>query len=139
MMFRPIEFVGIKPFLGWQGIVPRKAARTAAIACDTMTDRLISAGDVVQRLDPGRVAKELERPLLEAVDEITREIASEYQPALWESLPPRVQGMVVENLVKDKELLNRIFQEAGRKEFRFIARSGLVFGFAIGFVQATAS
>jgi uncharacterized membrane protein YheB (UPF0754 family) len=167
MMFRPIEFVGVKPF-GWQGIVPRKAARMAAIACDTMTDRLISAGDVVQRLDPERVAKELERPLLEAVEEITREIAAEYQPGLWESLPPQAQdlvvrrvqadapkvvkgilstvqsdvdsvfdlkGMVVENLVKDKELLNRIFQEAGRKEFQFIARSGIVFGFAIGFVQ----
>lgn len=168
MMFRPIEFTGIRPFFGWQGIVPRKAARMAAIACETMTDRLISAGEVVSRLDPERVAKELERPLLEAVDEITREIAAEYERGLWESLPVQVQdlivkrvqaeapkvvkgilasvqsdvdsvfdlkGMVVENLVRDKELLNRIFQEAGRKEFQFIARSGLVFGFAIGFVQ----
>jgi len=41
MMFQPIEFVGIKPFLGWQGIVPRKAATMASIACDTMTSRLI--------------------------------------------------------------------------------------------------
>jgi len=33
MMFQPIEFVGIKPpLLGWQGIVPRKAAVMAAIA-----------------------------------------------------------------------------------------------------------
>jgi uncharacterized membrane protein YheB (UPF0754 family) len=168
MMFRPIEFTGIRPVFGWQGIVPRKAARMAAIACETMTDRLISAGEVVSRLDPERVAKELERPLLEAVDEITREIAAEYERGLWESLPVQVQdlvvkrvqaeapkvvkgilasvqsdvdsvfdlkGMVVENLVRDKELLNRIFQEAGRKEFQFIARSGLVFGFAIGFVQ----
>jgi len=27
MMFSPIEFVGIKPYLGWQGIVPRKAEK----------------------------------------------------------------------------------------------------------------
>ena len=26
MMFQPIEFLGIKPIFGWQGIVPRKAA-----------------------------------------------------------------------------------------------------------------
>ncbi|ONI78804.1 hypothetical protein ALI144C_28940 [Actinosynnema sp. ALI-1.44] len=168
MMFRPIEFRGIRPFFGWQGIVPRKAARMAAIACDTMTDRLITAGEVVRRLDPDRIAKELERPLLEAVEEITREIAEEYQPALWESLPQQVQdlivrrvqaeapkvirgilatiqsdvdsvfdlkGMVVQNLVKDKELLNRIFLQAGRREFQFIARSGIVFGFVIGLVQ----
>ncbi|HAV4888247.1 TPA: DUF445 domain-containing protein, partial [Acinetobacter baumannii] len=25
MMFSPLEFKGIKPFFGWQGIVPRKA------------------------------------------------------------------------------------------------------------------
>ncbi|MFD1050518.1 DUF445 domain-containing protein, partial [Kibdelosporangium lantanae] len=106
-----------------------------------------------------------------AVDEITREIAQEYEPGLWDSLPPQVRdlvvrrvqaeapkvvkailatvqsdvdsvfdlkGMVVENLVRDKELLNRIFQEAGRKEFQFIARSGLVFGFVIGLVQMCA-
>nr|WP_042190882.1 DUF445 family protein [Kibdelosporangium sp. MJ126-NF4]CEL19662.1 hypothetical protein [Kibdelosporangium sp. MJ126-NF4]CTQ94538.1 hypothetical protein [Kibdelosporangium sp. MJ126-NF4] len=168
MMFRPIEFRGIRPFFGWQGIVPRKAARMAAIACDTMTDRLITAGEVVRRLDADRIAKELERPLLEAVEEIVREIAGEFQPTLWESLPPQVQdlivrrvqaeapkvikgilatvqsdvdsvfdlkGMVVGNLVKDKELLNRIFLEAGRKEFQFIARSGIVFGFVIGLIQ----
>jgi uncharacterized membrane protein YheB (UPF0754 family) len=171
MMFEPVEFKGVRPLLGWQGIVPRKAARMAAIACDTMTDRLISAGEVVSRLDPDRVAKELERPLLEAVDEITREIAHEYEPGLWETLPAQVRelivrrvqaeapkvvkavltrvqsdvdsvfdlkGMVVENLVRDKELLNRIFQQAGRREFQFIARSGLVFGFVIGCVQMVA-
>jgi uncharacterized membrane protein YheB (UPF0754 family) len=171
MMFRPIEFTGIRPLFGWQGIVPRKAARMAAIACDTMTDRLISAGEVVSRLDPERVAKELERPLHEAVEEITRELAAEYRSGLWDSLPAQAQemvvrrvraeapklvkailasvqsdvdsvfdlkGMVVENLVRDKELLNRIFQEAGRKEFQFIARSGLVFGFVIGLAQMVA-
>ncbi|MGH8860704.1 MAG: DUF445 domain-containing protein, partial [Jatrophihabitantaceae bacterium] len=29
MMFEPIAFVGRKPYLGWQGIVPRRAARMA--------------------------------------------------------------------------------------------------------------
>jgi uncharacterized membrane protein YheB (UPF0754 family) len=37
MMFEPLEFFGIKPFLGWQGIIPRKAAQMSAIACDTLT------------------------------------------------------------------------------------------------------
>ncbi len=30
MMFRPLEFVGIKPFLGWQGVLPANAERMAA-------------------------------------------------------------------------------------------------------------
>lgn len=170
MMFQPIEFIGFKPpYFGWQGIVPRNAARMASIACDTMTTRLISPRDVFGKLDPARVAREIERPLLAAVEDITREVASQYQPGLWELLPERVRtaivnriksespetvarimrdiqkdidqvfdlkDMVVTNLMRDKVLLNRIFQEIGRKEFRFIAHSGIYFGFIIGVVQA---
>ena len=170
MMFEPIEFRGWKPpYLGWQGIVPRNAARMAAIACDTMTSRLLSPRDVFGKLDPARVAREIRGPLLAAVESITRDVAARHQPGLWERLPERVRAlmigrirdeapaiverimtdlqrnidhvfdlkdMVVTNLTRDKPLLNRIFQEAGRKEFRFIARSGIWFGFVIGCVQA---
>jgi uncharacterized membrane protein YheB (UPF0754 family) len=169
MMFEPLEFVGRPPLLGWQGVVPGNAARMAGIACDLMTGRLIDPQEIFRRLDPARVAREIEKPLLEAVDDITREVAAQFQPGLWESLPEairkaiirRIQAespalikaimedmtsnvdrvfdlkeMVVTNLVRDKHLLNRLIRQAGQKEFQFIARSGLVFGFVIGCVQA---
>ncbi|MFF0143860.1 hypothetical protein ATK36_4039 [Amycolatopsis sulphurea] len=171
MMFAPVEFIGIKPFLGWQGIVPKRAARMASIACDTMTEQLIEPAEVIDRLDARRIAKEIEEPMLAAVEDIVREVAGQYQAQLWESLPDQVQrlviqrvqaeaprmieavlalirsdvdsvfdlkGMVVTSLVKDKRLLNRIFQEAGDQEFTFIARSGLVFGGLIGVIQMIA-
>jgi uncharacterized membrane protein YheB (UPF0754 family) len=170
MMFEPIEFVGRKPYLGWQGIVPRRAARMASIAVDTMTRDLISAKEVISRLDPDLVARELEEPMRKATDDITREVMAEFQPGLWEAMPEPVRAlvvsraqaetpnivrevltgiqrdpdavfdlkdMVITNLVTDKALLNRIFQEAGRKEFRFIARSGIWFGGTIGLLQMT--
>src|SRR5690606_19631479 len=87
MMFEPIEFVGIRPYLGWQGIVPRTAPEMAAIACDLMTQRLIKPADVFARLDPQRVACEIEKPLFDAVEDITREVATQFQPGLWESIP----------------------------------------------------
>lgn len=168
MMFRPVEFVGRPPLLGWQGVVPRRAARMASIACDTMTSKLISPEEVFERLDAERVAKEIEKPLLDNIEEITRQVAIQFQPGLWESIPEsmrrivigRVQkqapqivqnmmdavkddidnvfdlkDMVVTNLVRDKVLLNRIFREAGDKEFAFIRRAGIYFGFVIGLVQ----
>ncbi|SDX07912.1 hypothetical protein SAMN05421504_102240 [Amycolatopsis xylanica] len=95
MMFQPLEFVGVKPFLGWQGIVPKRAARMASIACDTMTQQLIKPAEVLDRLDPARVAKELEKPLMSAVEEIVRDVASQYQADLWESMPVRMQEMVI--------------------------------------------
>lgn len=168
MMFQPLEFVGKKPFFGWQGIIPRRAARMASIACDTMTENLISASDVVRRLDPEEVARELQGPVSDATAEITTDIALRLEPGLWEALPERVQllvihriqrqvpeivravtarmqadvdevfdlkDMVVTNLVRDKALLNRIFQDAGRREFAFITHCGIYFGFAIGIIQ----
>jgi uncharacterized membrane protein YheB (UPF0754 family) len=45
--------------------------------------------------------------------------------------------MVVSNLVRDKRVLNRMFQEAGADAFQFLIRSGLYFGFYIGLVQVT--
>jgi len=169
MMFEPLEFVGRRPWLGWQGVVPANAARMAGIACDLMLGRLIDPQEIFRRLDPARIAREIEKPLLEAVEDITREVAVQFQPGLWESMPEsirraiirRIQAespalveaimkdltanidrvfdlkdMVVTNLVRDKHLLNRLIQEAGQKEFAFIARSGALFGFGIGCVQA---
>ncbi|HTF52415.1 MAG TPA: DUF445 family protein, partial [Pseudonocardia sp.] len=47
-----------------------------------------------------------------------------------------VRDMAVTNLVKDKAVLNRLIREISRPEMRFIARSGLYFGFIIGILQA---
>ncbi|MGQ0622604.1 MAG: DUF445 domain-containing protein [Panacagrimonas sp.] len=169
MMFEPIHFVGIPPFLGWQGIVPRKAQQMAEIACDTLTRRLLTAREMLDKLDARRVAIEIEQPLFDAIEDITREVAARHAPGIWEAAPellrrrliqnvqaeaPRyveellqdtrknldsvfdLKAMLVDNLVRDKRLLNRMFREIGANEFRFIAHSGIYFGFVIGCVQA---
>lgn len=47
-----------------------------------------------------------------------------------------LKGLVHEALVRDKQLLNEIFLQAGAEEFKFIERSGLYLGFFFGLVQA---
>ena len=172
MMFEPIEFVGIKaPYFGWQGLVPRRAARMARVACETITSKLITPQEVFGRLDPERVAKEIEVPLLYDIEFIVHEVMNQYQPRFWQMVPKDVRrlivrrikaeapevvrqvmedvkanldtvfdlkAMVVSQLTRRKALLNRIFKESGREEFRFIAHSGIYFGFGIGLVQMTA-
>jgi len=107
MMFEPIDYVGLQAKLfgyrifGWQGIVPRKAAVMAAIACDTMTTKLLRPEDVFGRLDPDRVAREIEKPLLEAVDQITRHVAAVYSPGLWEAAPERLKQLIIDR-IKDE-------------------------------------
>ncbi len=168
MMFQPLEFVGKLPFLGWQGIIPRRAAKMAAISVETITTHLITQEEIFSRLDADKVANALEPALNGMIEEIVDQVMLEYEPRLWESLPEVVkrqiykrvkrdapklindimaqlkvnisqmydlEDMVVTNLSRDKALLNKIFQEVGAAEFRFIGRSGLYFGFLFGLVQ----
>jgi uncharacterized membrane protein YheB (UPF0754 family) len=168
MMFYPVRFVGIPPFLGWQGIVPRKAGKMAGVAVDTITRHLITVEEMFARIDPQRLAKELERPMVELIAVVTEEVMNKHQPTLWMTLPRPIKQRIIRNLqseapavvqeimrevrtrihevfdlkdlvitslMRDRELLNRIFLETGRAEFRFIGHSGLYFGFLFGLIQ----
>lgn len=46
-----------------------------------------------------------------------------------------IEALIEEELLKDKALLNRVFLKCGEKEFRFIERSGIYFGFLFGCIQ----
>lgn len=46
-----------------------------------------------------------------------------------------IKTMTVAACVREKRLVNKIFQECGDKEFTFIRRSGFYFGFLFGLIQ----
>jgi uncharacterized membrane protein YheB (UPF0754 family) len=92
MMFRPLEFRGIRGLrLGWQGVLPANAERMAATATEILTSHLVAPGEIVGRLEPALLAKEISGPLLEVVEDVTREVMEQYQPRLWEALPDRAR------------------------------------------------
>lgn len=112
MMFEPIEFFGIKPFLGWQGIIPKKAAIMSAIACDTLTSRLIKPEEIFARLDPERVAQELEKPMLPIVEKITHEVMTHYQTGLWESIPENAKRLLIKQIQRESpDMVRQLMQE----------------------------
>lgn len=96
MMFRPVDFVGVRPFLGWQGVVPRNSERMILVAADLLTAKLVDPREIFQRLNPDRLAAELELPLLLAAEETTREVLS--RQGLWQSLPPIGQELVIKRV-----------------------------------------
>ncbi|GHF03006.1 hypothetical protein GCM10017786_40610 [Amycolatopsis deserti] len=98
MMFRPLEFVGIRPVFGWQGVVPKHGGRMAAIATDLLTKNLIDLGEVIGRIQPERLVREIEQPLLRAIDDLARDVLARHHPRLWESLPPMAQDLIVKQL-----------------------------------------
>lgn len=110
MMFRPVDFVGVRPFLGWQGVVPRNSERMILVAADLLTSKLVDPREIFQRLNPDRLAEELELPLLLAADETTREVLS--RQGLWQTLPPLGQELVIKRVqAAIPDLVARIMAE----------------------------
>jgi uncharacterized membrane protein YheB (UPF0754 family) len=104
MTFSPLNFVGIELWrmrdqpwglFGWQGIIPTKAAKMAALCCDLMTTRLFNIQEIFGRLDPKEFSRVMEDALLLMMDKIIQEVAQEYMPRVWESLPMEVKTDVV--------------------------------------------
>jgi uncharacterized membrane protein YheB (UPF0754 family) len=95
MMFRPLEFVGRPPYLGWQGIIPRYAGRIGSIAVGLLLGRLVNPSEILGRLDPGEFVEELVEPLNRAVTEIGTDLMTKYQPWLWEMLSEDMRRRVL--------------------------------------------
>lgn len=92
MMFHPVEFRGwCKPWLGWQGVIPRNASKMTGIAVDIITESLLSAEEMFERLDPGEIATEIEGPLLAMTDEVLDTVMMRHHPGLWQAMPDTVR------------------------------------------------
>jgi uncharacterized membrane protein YheB (UPF0754 family) len=99
MLYRPLEFIGIGPF-GWQGIVPRRSGKVAAVTIDLLTENLLKPEDLLDRIDARAAVEELREPLEKAVDEIAREIVDDIRPGLWDSLPDGVRRRILDEIHK---------------------------------------
>jgi uncharacterized membrane protein YheB (UPF0754 family) len=112
MMFAPVEFRGRRPYLGWQGIIPRAAGRMAAIACDTLTANLLEPKELFDRLDPERMVTELREPLSAAARQIAEEVASRTYPDVWRSLPEAAKQRLLDQVQREApRLISEILEQ----------------------------
>ncbi len=87
MTFYPIRFWGIPPFLGWQGIIPRKADKMASKSVDVITERLLNIREVFLRIDPAQAEKQLLPSLESSIRSSIQEFCDMLDPKLWAYLP----------------------------------------------------
>jgi uncharacterized membrane protein YheB (UPF0754 family) len=152
--------------IGWQGIIPSRAAKMGSIAVDKGIAKLGSPSEFYGRLDPEMIAEHILDSARADVRALTERIIEREHPDLWRDLPPRtrervhervaeqlpeivrevtddigtniehlmdVKLMVIRKIEERPELANRIFQDVGQKELRFIINFGFFFGAALGF------
>ena len=110
MTFYPLEFLGIELFripgepwglFGWQGIIPSKAKKMATVAFELMTAKLFNITEIFARLNPQDFATVMSDSTLLMMDQIIDEVATEYIPTIWKSLPQDVKDDIV--LTTDQE------------------------------------
>lgn len=163
MAFGPTEFVGVGP-LGWQGQLPRRAAKFGAEAADIILDNVVDPRELVDRLDPQRIATECDDIMVDAIDSVARDMLG----PRWDQVPARAKSLaitrarsrapqmvanllqqakdnidelfnisfiVTSELIKDKSLLVELVRGPMAPVMRFMKRFGLVFGFLVGLLQ----
>jgi hypothetical protein len=80
--------------LGWQGIVPARAGKMGSIAVDKAIDKIGTARDFYQQLDPPTLAEHIVTIMTPQVPEIVDSVMQQRHPQLWASLPPRLREAV---------------------------------------------
>ena len=101
MTFYPIEFFGIPPYFGWQGIIPSKAVKMSTISVDLWTSKLVNVKDLFEQIDPKKVAEEM-RPEFDRISkEIMDEIMDEQAPESWGKIPDPLKKVIYARVSRD--------------------------------------
>jgi uncharacterized membrane protein YheB (UPF0754 family) len=131
MLFNPLEFKGVRmpglrPLahvlprriqqipgvmqggLGWQGIIPSRAAKMGSIAVDKGIAKVGSPADFYEQLEPERIAEQILLTSRSDMRALVDRIMEREHPQLWQDLPARVREAVHERV---QEQLPQIVRE----------------------------
>jgi uncharacterized membrane protein YheB (UPF0754 family) len=80
--------------IGWQGIVPSRAAKMGSIAVDKGIAKLGGAADFYEQLDPETIAEHILATARGEIHDLVERIMERERPQLWHDLPPRLRAAV---------------------------------------------
>ena len=113
LTFRPLRFVGLPPWLGWQGIIPAKAGKMAAIFVDTTMVRLGTLPELFQQMEPEKIAQQIVHSMEPRLNGFTDKVMTQADAGLWQ-LTPEVAKEQVYRRVHDSlpELVDHLMEDA---------------------------
>lgn len=121
MLFNPVRFKGFKApgltylskllprkvqqipgvmhgGLGWQGIIPSRAAKMGSIAVDTTIAKLGSPADFFAAIEPEVMAEHMIRSSSGDIRDLVERAMEEEHPQMWRDLPAQVRAGVHERV-----------------------------------------
>ena len=93
MSFYPVQFIGLG-WVGWQGVIPRKAEKMAHICIDRTLQHFGDLNAVYRQLEPQRIVEQVLSRVTPRIDEYIDEVMYDIQPVLWDNLPAFVKNRV---------------------------------------------
>ncbi len=78
----PVEFVGIAPLLGWQGVIPKNAEAMSKSFSALIRDELVDMETIFMEIDREN-DEELNRIVEEISEAIIREVSTQIAPESW--------------------------------------------------------
>ncbi len=94
--------------VGWQGIVPSRAAKMGSLAVDVGIAKLGTPSEFWNQLEPEKMAQQIVEVTREDMRSTVDRIMSREHPRLWSDLPPQVREVVYQRVL---EQLPSIVQE----------------------------
>jgi uncharacterized membrane protein YheB (UPF0754 family) len=117
LLFYPVEFIGIRiPGLsalarllprklqaipgvamggiGWQGIIPSRAAKMGSIAVDKGIAKLGSPSEFYEQLEPDTIAEHILATSADEVHVLVEGIIAREHPQLWADTPPAIRAAI---------------------------------------------
>lgn len=137
MLFSPVRFRGIKipgmrelasvlprkiqeipgvlqGGLGWQGIVPARAAKMGSIAVDKAIAKLGTPAEFYQQLEPDQIAEHIVTVFRPEIPQLVDEVMMREHPRLWRDLPRPVREAVIERVQAQlPTVVGRVTDEIG--------------------------
>jgi uncharacterized membrane protein YheB (UPF0754 family) len=137
MLFNPVRFYGVRvPGLleaatllprklqeipgwmegavGWQGIVPARAAKMGSISVDKAIAKLGTPSEFFQELEPDKMAEHIVSLFEPEVPAIVDRTMRREQPELWHNLPPRMRQAVYVRVQEQlPDIVHQITDEIG--------------------------
>ncbi|RJF87717.1 hypothetical protein D3874_12360 [Oleomonas cavernae] len=95
MVFYPIHFVGVlPPYLGWQGVVPRKGRKMSTILVDKTLAKIGTLSDFMRQMEPDKISEQVSKVVAARIEDYVDDLMGEQSPVLWANLPRLIRNRV---------------------------------------------
>lgn len=137
MLFHPVRFHGIRvPGLqdlsvilprkvqevpgilqggiGWQGIIPARAAKMGSIAVDKAISKIGTAGEFYEHLDPEQISEHILNSVTPEIWQMVDDVMWDEHPGLWRDLPrPAKQAVVARVQAQLPDVVGDVTEQIG--------------------------